>query len=166
MTLNSIPHFDLSVFPNLSKSAIGFDTVLKRLRDISDDMPKIPTYPPYNIRKISENKYVIEMAVAGFGKQDLEIEIQDDTLTIKGQTAVDSETVEYIFKGIADRSFTRKFTLADSVQIQNAELINGLLKISLERFIPEEKKPRKINILDPFGVVETTKQFLTEASKK
>ena len=107
--------------------------------------------------------YVIEMAVAGFGKQNLDIEIKDDMLTISGN--LDSDDKDYIYQGIANRAFTRKFTLVDNVVVKNAELANGLLKIALERFIPEEKKAKKIDIMDPFGVGETTKQFLTEGTK-
>ena len=149
MTINKIPHFDIFSFgPNLAKSAIGFDSILQKIQAVADDFPKIPIYPPYNIRKVDENKYVIEIAVAGFAKQDIEIEMQDGTLTIKGQTDAVETPEEYIFKGIADRAFTRKFTLADSVEVKNADMINGLLKIWIERFIPEEKKSKKINIGD------------------
>lgn len=159
MTINKVPFFDPFTFPNLTKSAIGFDNVFKKLQEVTDGLPKIPTYPPYNIRKISEGKYVIEVAVAGFGKQDIEIELEDDVLTIKGNTENDDDTADFMFKGIADRAFTRRFTLADSVVVKNADLINGMLKIWLERFIPEEKKPRKINI----GEEETTeKQMLVD----
>jgi molecular chaperone IbpA len=159
MTLNTIPFFDPNTFPGFSKSAIGFDSVFKRLHDLAEGLPKIPTYPPYNIKKVDENKYIIEMAVAGFGKQDLELEMQDGVLTIKGQTTTGTENDEYIFKGIADRSFTRKFTLADTVEVKNADLINGMLKIWLERFIPEEKKAKKININ---GGETSDKQFLRD----
>ena len=147
----------------LSKQFIGFDQVLDRIRDAAETMPKVPTYPPYNIVKIDDEHFVIEMAVAGFGKQNLDIELKDGELTITGST--DTSDADYIFKGIADRAFTRKFTLEDSVVVKNAELVNGLLKIALERFIPEEKKARKIDILDPFGVGETTKQLLNESAK-
>ena len=100
---------------------------------------------------------MIEIAVAGFGKQDIEVELQDGTLTVRGN--VSSEEADYIYKGIAERAFTRQFTLADTVEVKNADLINGMLKIWLERFIPEEKKPKKINI----GEAETSsKQLLTE----
>ena len=101
--------------------------------------------------------------MAGFGKQDLDIELEGDVLTITGK--IETEEGEFIHKGIAERAFTRKFTVADSVVVKNAELINGMLKIALERFIPEESKPKKIDIFDPFGVGEATKQFLTEQTK-
>jgi molecular chaperone IbpA len=145
----NVPFFDPFTFPNLAKSAIGFDSMLKKLNEVSENLPKIPAYPPYNIRKIDDSKYVIEIAVAGFGKQDLEIEMQEGVLTIRGHTInAEGNTEDYVFKGIADRAFTRKFTVADHVEVKNADLINGLLKIWLERFIPEEKKPKKIDISD------------------
>lgn len=147
-------------FPKQFNTTIGFEPILKRLAEISETFPKVPTYPPYNIKKVDENKYVIEMAVAGFGKQDLELELQDGTLTIKG--SVSSEEADYIYKGIAERAFTRQFTLADTVEVKNADLINGMLKIWLERFIPDEKKPKKINIGEAEHNSEPTKQFLSE----
>lgn len=155
-------YFDPFSF-DLSKNAIGFETILKRLQEANEYLPKIPSYPPYNIKKIDDEHYVIEMAVAGFGKHNLDIELKDGELTITGQT--DSPDGDFLFKGIADRAFTRKFTLADSVVVKNAELANGLLKIALERFIPEEKKAKKIDILDPLGIGEATKQLLTESGK-
>jgi molecular chaperone IbpA len=151
--------FDPFSFPKQFNTTVGFEPILKRLAEMAETMPKMQTYPPYNIKKVDENKYVIELAVAGFGRQDLELELQDGTLTVKG--SVNSEDGDYLYKGIAERAFTRQFTLADTVEVKNADLINGMLKIWLERFIPEEKKPKKINI----GETETdssTKQFLTE----
>jgi molecular chaperone IbpA len=135
-----------SILP--SKGAIGFEDVLKKLTDFGESLPKIPTYPPYNIRKVDENKYVIEMAVAGFGKQDIELTLENGVLSITGNITSDGNQ-DYIFKGIADRAFTRKFTLADNIEVRNADLINGMLKIWLDRFIPEEKKPKKIDINEP-----------------
>lgn len=147
----------------LSKQLIGFDTVLDRIREAAEAMPKIPTYPPYNIKKIDEEHFEIEMAVAGFGKHNLDIELKEDTLTISGN--LETEDKDYVYQGIANRAFTRKFTLADTVVVKNAELVNGLLKIALERYVPEEKKAKKIDIMDPFGVGEATKQLLTEGTK-
>ena len=171
MTINKIPYFDPFTF---SKAAVGFDDVFKRLTDLSESLPKIPTYPPYNIRKVEENKYVIEMAVAGFGRQDIELELQDGILTVTGAIRSD-EATEYLYKGIADRAFTRKFTLADTVEVKNADMINGMLKIWLERFIPEDKKPKKIpigaegsdNVPEyPKATNGSTQQFLSEKYDK
>jgi molecular chaperone IbpA len=132
-------------FSRLTKDTVGFDEIFKRLASFSENLPKISTYPPYNIKKTGDNTYVIEVAVAGFGKQDIELVLEDGVLTVKGQITTEDPN-DYIFKGIANRAFTRAFTLADTVKVQNAELLNGMLKIWLERFIPEDKKPQKIDI--------------------
>ena len=132
-------------FSRLSKDTIGFDEIFKRLSTFTDTLPKISTFPPYNIRKTDDNTYVIEVAVAGFGKQDIELTLEDGVLTVKGKVEAENPH-DYIFKGIANRAFTRSFTLADTVKVQNAELLNGMLKVWLERFIPEDKKPQKIDI--------------------
>lgn len=145
--MNMLPsnYADPFGFSQLSKGTVGFDDMLKKLVNLSDTLPKIPAYPPYNIKKTGENTYVIELAVAGFGQQDIELVMEDGVLTVKGQVTTD-DTADYLFKGIADRAFTRKFTLADTVEVKNADLINGMLKIWLERFIPESKRPKKIEI--------------------
>ena len=158
--MTDFPIFNTTFFKDFTKSAVGFDDVFKRLNDIADTIPKTVSFPPYNIQKTGENTYVIEIAVAGFGKQDIELTLEDNILTIKGSITSDNPA-EYIFKGIADRAFTRKFTLADTVEVKNADLINGMLKIWLERFIPEEKKPKKINIGEA-APESSTKQFLAE----
>ena len=141
MALN-VPHFDpFSFATNLSKASVGFDELFTKF---SDTM-KIAGYPPYNICKTADNTYVIEMAVAGFGRQDIELTLEDGVLSIKGELKSDEKN-EYLFKGIADRAFTRKFTLADTIEIKNADLLNGMLRIWLEKFVPESKRPRKIDI--------------------
>ena len=135
---------------NFMKHFVGADKMIDTINKAQQMIANTVTnYPPYNIVKVDENKYVIEMAVAGFGTQNLDIEIQDKVLTIKGGVSVDENNpANYIFKGIADRAFTRKFTLADTVEIKDAELINGMLKVWLENMIPEEKKARKVDIKD------------------
>jgi molecular chaperone IbpA len=104
-------------------------------------------YPPYNIKKVDENRYVIELAVAGFGKADIDIELQEGKLSILGKCD-SAESTEYLYKGIAERGFKREFTLADNVEVKSSSLANGMLKIWLEAFIPEEKKPKKVKIED------------------
>ena len=147
--------FSFNGFPgsNFSKNFIGADKMFQMLNRVQEETLKgIPGYPPYNIVKVDDNKYVIEMAVAGFGKQNIDIEIANNTLTVKGGLTLDqldpSTPMQYLYKGIADRSFTRKFTLADTVEVKNAELINGMLKLWLENIIPEEKKPKIVDIVD------------------
>lgn len=133
---------------------VGFDNHFNKLTKIHDEFAKnIPNYPPYNIKKIDENKYVVEIAVAGFAKQDIEITLDDGKLIVKGSTKDDEEG--YLFKGIASRAFTRTFALTDTIEVKDADMVNGMLKIFLENIIPEHKKPKKIDI-------KTDKQFLTE----
>lgn len=147
-----------AMFKGIDKFFVGFEEQFDRLAKLHDDVTKdIPNYPPYNIRKTGENNYVIEMAVAGFARQDIEIEFADDKLIVRGNTAEDN-TADYIFKGIANRAFTRTFALNDQIEIQDAALFNGMLQIALERIIPEHKKPKKIEVKDGGG----KKQLLTE----
>lgn len=161
--------FSKALLPN----TIGFDPMFKSLEEMQRTMSKVAgSYPPYNIKKVDENKYVIEIAVAGFGKQDVEIELMDDTLVVKGNTTLgtltkDGVNVEYLYKGIAERAFTRSFKLADTIEIKNAEMINGILKVWLENIIPESKKPRKIDIKDEsYKEQSSTQQFLSEKYNK
>ena len=106
-------------------------------------------YPPYNIHKINENEYKIEVALAGYSKDDIELELKDSTLTVrnkKREKVVNEDANGVIHKGISTRQFERVFTISEDIKIKNAELKNGLLNIDLERIIPEEKKARLINI--------------------
>lgn len=148
-----------AVFKDFDKFFVGFEDQFNRLAKLHDDVTKnIPNYPPYNIRKTGDNTYVIEMAVAGFARQDIEIEFADDTLTIRGNTNEDSS--DYLFKGIANRAFTRTFALSDQIEIKDAALLNGMLQVALERIIPEHKKSKKIEVKE--GDKVSKKQFLTE----
>ena len=131
-----------SLFPkDVDKFFVGYDKVFDRLREFHDQATKnIPNYPPFNIKKTAENEYVIEMAVAGFGKSDINIETEGDKLVVKGNAENDEADVDTLYQGLALRPFTRMFTLNDSVEVQNAEMINGLLRITLERLIPESQR--------------------------
>jgi len=137
-------------FKDADKFFVGFDEQFNRFTKLHDDLTKnIPNYPPYNIKKTGENTYLVELAVAGFAKQDIEIEMADGKLIIRGNTANDetAEPVgEFLFKGIANRAFTRAFVLNDQIEVKDAELFNGMLKVFLERIIPEHKKPKKIEV--------------------
>ena len=160
MTL--VPRNVLDMFKDLDKFYVGFDDNWNRMAKLHDDLTKnIPNYPPYNIRKVEDNKYVIELAVAGFGKSDIEITLENNKLIISGNTADDNDN--FLFKGIASRAFTRTFALDDHIEIENAEMVNGMLKIALEKIIPEHKKPRKIEVGEgSTKPKKTDKQFLTE----
>jgi molecular chaperone IbpA len=136
-----------SQLKELDKFFVGFDDQFNRLQKLHDDLTKnIPSYPPYNIRKTGENTYVVEMAVAGFGQSEIDIEIDGDKLIIRGNVSAENESSDYVFKGIAARAFTRSFAIDDKVEVKGAELFNGMLKIALERMVPEEKKPKKIQV--------------------
>ena len=140
------PGFKLGT-KDLDKFFVGFDDSFNRLAKFHDEVAKnIPNYPPYNIKKVEDNKYVVELAVAGFGKSDVEITFEDGKLIVAGKAADDSDNENFLYKGIANRAFSRTFILNDQVEIKNAEMLNGMLKIFLERIIPEHKKPKKIEI--------------------
>lgn len=144
-------------FKDFDKFFVGFDDQFNRMQKMHADLAKnIPNYPPYNIKKTGENTYVIELAVAGFSKSEIEIEIDGGKLIVRGNTSEDSST-DYLFKGIANRAFTRSFALNDQVEVKDAELFNGMLKVFLERIVPEEKKPKKIEVK-----AKGDKQFLAE----
>lgn len=144
-------------------SWVGFDRIWNELEKTTDRAVKAIGYPPYNVKKVDDNHYVIEMAVAGFSKTDIDITTKDDQLVIKGEMKPDTES-NFIYKGIAERAFERSFTLADSVIVKNASMVNGMLKVWLEQFIPEEKRPKKIDINDADTAdLKTVKpEFLTE----
>jgi len=138
------------MFKDFDKFYVGFDDQYNRLSKLHDDLTKnIPNYPPYNIKKTGENTYSIEIAVAGFGTQDIEIELADNKLIVKGNASSDETSDNFLFKGIANRAFTRQFALNDQVEVQNAEMFNGMLKIFLEKIIPEHRKPKKIEVKAP-----------------
>jgi molecular chaperone IbpA len=135
--------FDLTP---LFRTSVGFDR-MSRLMDAALTIEQsTKKYPPYNILKRGENGYGITLAVAGFSESELEISTQENTLTITGRSEPQEEDVEYLFQGIAGRSFKRHFQLADHIKVVGAQLVNGLLHVELEREIPERLKPRTIAI--------------------
>lgn len=137
------------LLPNWAPFAVGFEDTFKRFSDLANTTLKATNYPPYDIVKVDDNKYTIEMAVAGFGKQNIEIELADNKLIVSGKAVSDEKNLTNIlYKGIANRSFQRAFTLADTIEVEGAELVNGILKIWLENIIPDHKKPRKVEIKD------------------
>ena len=139
---NNLTTFDKNKFIPYS---IGFDDLFDRLFDM--DLESSNSYPPYNISKVDDNNYIIEMALAGFNKDDIEIELADSELTVRSKKREDSKKdVNLIHQGISHRSFNRKFTLSEEILVKNAEMTNGMLIIKLEKFIPENKKPKLINI--------------------
>ena len=151
--------FSQDVFKDFDKFFVGFDDQLRQMQRLHDDVTKnIPNYPPYNIKKVDDTHYVIELAVAGFGESEIDIEIDGGKLVVKGNVASSEEDgSDYLFKGIAARAFTRTFALNDQIEVKNAELFNGMLKIALEKLIPEEKKAKKVAVK-----TRGEKQFLND----
>lgn len=145
----------------LMRSSVGFDDIF-RLADASFDRTD-QGYPPYNIEKRGEDEYRITMAVAGFSANDLDVELEDRTLTITGKAA-DEDTDErvYIHRGIARRAFQRSFRIAETIEVKGADFENGLLTVLLERRIPDHMKPRKINIQQ----ADDDKQAILEGKAK
>ena len=132
-------------FAPLYRATVGFDRIADLMdRVLSADVAQ-PTYPPYNIERTAENAYRITMAVAGFSEDELSITQEQNMLLEAGSKATD-ENAQYLHRGIAGRSFQRRFQLADHVRVEGATLVNGLLTIDLRREIPEEMKPRRIAI--------------------
>ena len=143
VTSNALSLFDH--FNTLTPYTVGYDRIFDNLARYVDNNTTSTGFPPYNIRKDGENNYVIEMALAGFGKKDIEVEVADGTLSIRSvKENVDDDS--NLYRGIAYRKFERKFTIADDVMVNDAKLENGMLSIALERIIPDEKKPRLITV--------------------
>tara|TARA_E500000178_G_C17036445_1_gene763663 strand:- start:6457 stop:6903 length:447 start_codon:yes stop_codon:yes gene_type:complete len=132
--------FDLTP---LYRTSIGFDRLAQMIDTINVDVPT--GYPPYNIEKLSDNKYAISMAVSGFDEGNLNIDVKENILTVIGDASKE-DGKEYLYKGISSRNFERRFRLADYVEVESANLSNGLLNIILKRELPEAMKPRKIQI--------------------
>lgn len=146
--------YDLTPF---YRSTVGFDRLFNLLDQVGG-VDSVPSYPPYNIERTGENAYRISVAVAGFAEKELNIEVKENTLTIRGEkeTGKNEKAGETLYQGIAARAFERVFQLADFVQVKGANLENGLLHVDLVREIPEAKKPRQIAIGNAIeGKVET-----------
>jgi molecular chaperone IbpA len=142
---NALQAFD---YNHMTPYAVGFDRTFDRLFDYVTHQAESTGYPPYNIQKTEDYKFEIEMALAGFDKKDIEIEVAEGVLTVKSLKDKDTNTTDdyTLYKGISQRNFTRKFTLADDIVVKGAELKNGMLTITLERIVPEEKKPQLITV--------------------
>lgn len=139
--MRSIRNIDVTP---LYRQTVGFDRLFNMLDTVSQ--PETPSYPPYDIERTGENAYRITMAVAGFGEDELSIEVREHALSVKAERAEDEAEAEFLHRGIAKRAFERRFQLADHVEVRGAKLENGLLHIDLVREIPEAMKPRRIEI--------------------
>jgi molecular chaperone IbpA len=133
--------FDLTP---LYRSTVGFDRLARMLDDASNF--DAPTYPPYNIERLGENEYQITMAVAGFGQDEIRVDVKEQTLTVAGEKKAEEKEREFLHRGIAARTFERRFQLADHVEVKGADIKDGLLHVDLVRNVPERLKPRTIAI--------------------
>jgi molecular chaperone IbpA len=143
----------ISIFNQLRPYSVGFDEVFDHFGRMFDDSMfdvQVPKYPPYNIVKVKDNRYNIEVALAGYNKKDIDVTYENNMLTIKSVKSKEEKEVEdndgVLHQGIAKRMFTKSFTIADDVEVKGAELKDGLLKVSLEKIVPDHKKARTINI--------------------
>jgi len=154
----------LSLLKDFERSFIGFDRIFNEIANAQSNFVKtIPSFPPYNIKKVDDKTYTIEMAVAGFGRTDIDVEMDGDTLKVAGR--VNQDDSNYVYKGIAERAFSRQWKLADSVEVKNASLVNGMLKITLENML-KYQPTKKIEVVEtetetPSG----KKQLLTEGKE-
>ncbi len=135
--------FDLSP---LLRSTVGFDRLGRAVETALHQSETMPSYPPYNIEKVGDDAYRVSLAVAGFSKEDLEIVTQEGVLVVRGKAKADSEGKTFLYRGIAERAFERKFQLADFIRVNGARLIDGMLNIELVREVPEALRPRRIDI--------------------
>ena len=132
-------------FNKLTPYAVGYDRIFDHLSRYVDNNVTSTGFPPYNIRKEGDYNYVIEMALAGFGKKDIEVEVAEGTLSLRS-VKENTEDESTVYRGISYRKFERKFTLAEDLIVNGATLENGMLTIELERVVPEEKKPRLVTV--------------------
>ena len=133
-------------FAPLFRTAIGFDRLARLMDSAQDSAAAAPAYPPYNIERVGENDYRLTMAVAGFGPDDIEIVVKESTLVVAGRVKAEPQKGEVLYRGIAGRAFERRFALADHIQVDGADLQNGLLHVGLKRVVPDALKPRRITI--------------------
>ena len=136
----------LTIFNQLRPHTIGYDSIFDHFNDMFESSGLQSNYPPYDIIKHSDTKYDIQVALAGYSKEEISIEVKENNLSIKSVKKDDDDKVEVLHRGIAKRHFERHFTISDDVKVLGAELKNGLLIVSLERIVPEYKKPRTIAI--------------------
>lgn len=143
---------------------VGFDRLWKQIDTMhTTSHPNVASgYPPYNIREVAEDHYNIEMAVAGFTQDNIEILLQDGKLTVTGGIDDEKDEGKLLHKGIANRAFKREFTLSDTIEVEGADIQNGILLISLKNIIPDHKKPRQIPVSSGGGVSKKQKTLLTE----
>jgi molecular chaperone IbpA len=142
--MNALSRFDTTALQHLNRALIGFNRITNYFEN--RHVNSTTNYPPYNVIQRDENNFEIEIAVAGFDKEDITVAVDQDQLIIKGNRTKDEDSEKYIHRGLAARDFERAFTLVDHVEVGDAELTNGILRVKLTRVVPEALKPRLIAI--------------------
>lgn len=142
--MNQLVRFDTNALQHLNRALIGFDRIFDNFENRYQN--SATNYPPYNVLKHDDNNFEVEIAVAGFDKEDISIEVDQDQLIIKGHRPKDDDASKYLHRGLAARDFERVFTLAEYMEVGDAELTNGILSVKLTRIVPEALKPRLIAI--------------------
>jgi molecular chaperone IbpA len=137
-----------SLLPNdpFFRTSIGFDRIFNTLERLNSTSNATESYPPYNIIRTSDDCFVVELALAGFNKEELDVEVKESVLHIKGEKLEEDGKRNYIHKGIGGRRFHKSFTLAEFVEVHSVNFVNGILSLQMERIVPDEKKPRKLEI--------------------
>jgi molecular chaperone IbpA len=142
--------------------SIGFEDVINKIDSLFDIDKNIPSYPPHNVIRLNNYEFIVEFALAGFSKDEIEIEVVDSKLIVKGNKKEPETDIEYLHKGIGTRAFTKSLPIVDTVEVKSANYENGILSIELINVIPESKKPKKIYISDSIPTIKDTKQLLNE----
>lgn len=137
--------FGQPIYKDLGKMFIGLDDHFNRLSKVHSDLSKSANYPPYNIRRLGETQYVVEIAAAGFNEEEFDITFDNRVLIVKANVEHKEEN-DFLFKGIAKRAFTRSFALDDNVEVKAASFVNGILSINLEKIVPDSHQPKRIAI--------------------
>jgi molecular chaperone IbpA len=147
-------------FGPLYNATLGFDRFFDDVERLlnSDIQKTTSTFPPHNIIKLDDSRYLVELAVAGFGKNEIEITVENGVLSIIGSKSSKDEVGTYLHRGIGTRAFTKKITIADTVEVRGAEFKDGILRIGLENVIPDHKKPRKVEIGNELPMLKTLPQ--------
>ncbi len=143
-------------FAPLHRATVGFDQIADMMDRLLADTAQTPSYPPYNIEKTADDGWRISIAVAGFSEEDLSVEVRENALIVAARKSEDGEDRKYLHRGIANRAFERRFTLADHVRVTGASHLNGMLHIDLLREVPEALKPRRIEIAGGSKAIEGT----------
>ena len=160
MTFNNFVHFR-----PLHHNTLGFERFFSDVERLLKEDPhqsKAVNFPPHNIIKLDDNRYVVELAIAGFTKDEIEISVEEGNLMVKGEKKDKDTNINYVHRGIGTRSFTKTFTVADTIEVRGAEFKDGILRIGLENIIPDHKKPRKVEI---GGNLESFKPQLLQEEK-